>query len=392
MAEKRRDNKGRVLRLGESQRKDGSYMYRFTDSNKKRQTIYAPSLAELRKKEDEITLQQLTGKKYDENKLTVAELIDMYYEQKEKSQIRQGSLTQYSYTIKRIKKDYLSKMIASTVKTTDAKEYVLRLEEAGSAYATIKSTYQLLRVSFDILCEDEVIFRNPFEFKLSQVISDRPNAKTGLTPTQQKSLLDFVKSTPRFTPYLNEIVILMGTGLRIGEFCALTDEDIDFHKGAIRVNKQLLSRHDCRVNIGPPKSKAGFRYIPMSEEVADALRDTIRRREIPLVEPVVDGVSGFIFLSNRETVKKPILYNRLFTTLERHYNKSHKSPIIISPHILRHTFCTNMVRAGVDPKSVQYIMGHSSAELTMDIYTHYTFEDAMRGFQKAMGAEKEVSA
>ena len=78
MSEKRKDSKGRVLKDGESQRANGTYDYRYTDIHKKRRCIYAKSLTELRKKEEELWRDLADGIDYAAGEMTVADLVDRY--------------------------------------------------------------------------------------------------------------------------------------------------------------------------------------------------------------------------------------------------------------------------------------------------------------------------
>ena len=54
----------------------------------------------------------------------------------------------------------------------------------------------------------------------------------------------------------------------------------------------------------------------------------------------------------------------------------------VTPHVLRHTFCTNMQQAGIDVKSLQYLMGHSNVSVTLDVYTHSSFDSVERAFEQ----------
>ena len=58
----------------------------------------------------------------------------------------------------------------------------------------------------------------------------------------------------------------------------------------------------------------------------------------------------------------------------------------ITPHVCRHTFCSNMAKSGMNPKMLQYIMGHSDISVTMNTYTHVKFQDAQEDFQKAINS------
>ena len=118
MSEKRKDSKGRVLKDGESQRANGTYDYRYTDIHKKRRCIYAKSLTELRKKEDELRRDTADGIDYAAGDMTVAELVDRYMNLKRG--LKQNSLRSYGSAVKRIHADPFGQKPIKTVKLSDA--------------------------------------------------------------------------------------------------------------------------------------------------------------------------------------------------------------------------------------------------------------------------------
>lgn len=67
------------------------------------------------------------------------------------------------------------------------------------------------------------------------------------------------------------------------------------------------------------------------------------------------------------------------------YRRTHEEPLpTITPHVLRHTFCTNLANAGMDTKSLQYLMGHSDAAITMNVYTHASYAKAEESMRKVL--------
>lgn len=103
MSKKRKDNKGRLLKTGESQRKDLIYQYRYTDFRGKRQTIYASDLQELRKKEKEIQKQVDDGLDYEAGQITVVELLEKYINLKQG--VRYNTKVGYEFVLGLIKKE-----------------------------------------------------------------------------------------------------------------------------------------------------------------------------------------------------------------------------------------------------------------------------------------------
>ena len=119
LPEKRRDSKGRILKDGESQRANGTYDYRYTDIHKKRRCIYAKSLTELRKKEDEIRRDIADGIDYAAGEITVAELVDRYINLKRG--LKQNSMRAYGSAVNRIHADPFGQKPVKSVKLSDAK-------------------------------------------------------------------------------------------------------------------------------------------------------------------------------------------------------------------------------------------------------------------------------
>jgi integrase len=179
------------------------------------------------------------------------------------------------------------------------------------------------------------------------------------------------------------VIILLETGLRVSELCGLTLDDVDFENRKIKVERQLC-HYDGAKTMESPKSKAGYRSIPMTDNVFESLQSVVKNRPVLDTEPVVDGVSGFVFLTVR---KVPFFRNtieQIFRILMKLYREEYPESAMpsVTPHVLRHTFCTNLIKAGLDVKSVQYLMGHSDAQTTLNVYTHTNYESVAEKMRK----------
>ena len=92
---------------------------------------------------------------------------------------------------------------------------------------------------------------------------------------------------------------------------------------------------------------------------------------------MVDGYSGFLFLDSRGLPEVALHWEKRFNHMVGRYNEIYKVQMPnITPHIYRHTYCTNMARSGMNPKTLQYLMGHSDISITMNTYTHLGLDDA----------------
>ena len=120
----------------------------------------------------------------------------------------------------------------------------------------------------------------------------------------------------------------------------------------------------------------------MLEPVRKALQEEIQNRKNTQLM-IVDGYADFIFLNQKGAPMYASSYSAMFSAMVKKYNKHHKEKLpAITPHTMRHTFCTNMANKGMDIKTLQYLMGHSNASVTLDVYTHSSFDSVERAFEQ----------
>ena len=179
-----------------------------------------------------------------------------------------------------------------------------------------------------------------------------------------------MKNNKVLRKHLNVMTILLETGMRMGELAGLTIKDLDLKNREIHINQQL-QREKGKITISKPKTDSGIRTIPLSEEAYQAFQNVLEDRKRIKTEPMLDGRIGFVFLSRSGKIKAPGDYNDGFTNVMNRYNEAHPdAPLYLTPHVFRHTFCTNMVYAGMDIKSLQYVMGHANATMILKVYAH----------------------
>lgn len=376
MAEKRKDHKGRILRTGESQRKDLLYQFRYKDNHGKRQTIYDSDLHTLREKEKQIQKDLDDGIDYSMGNITVLELVERYISLKQG--VRYNTKVGYGFVLGVIKKGTFGNKRIKNIKVSDVKKWILELKQEGRGYSTITSVRGVVKPAFQMAFEEDIIRRNPFEFKLNDVIVNDSKKRISLTEEQQKIWMDFVRTDKTYHKYYDEFVVLLGTGMRVSEFCGLTKNDLDFQKRRIRVDHQLVRSRHGRYYVEKTKTESGCRYIPMSDDVYHALKNIVEQRNQNKADMIVDGYSGFILIDKKDQPKVALhIENEMRWGLKRYQKLFPDKPLPhITPHVLRHTFCTNMANAGMDIKTLQYIMGHSEADITLNVYTHATYDRA----------------
>lgn len=377
---KRKDSKGRVLKTGESQRKNGTYEFRWQDANGKRHSVYAPTLDELRQKETEIQRDIMDGIDHSAGQLTALELFEKYIALKQ--HLSQKTREQYSTLYNTLNREPFMQRKINSIKQSDAKLFIIKLHNDGRAYSTIQTIFSRIHSAFEMAVDDDMIRKNPFRFKISDVITKNTTPRQALTPHDEKVFLEYAADFPCY----NIIVVLLGTGIRVSELCGLTLLDIDFENRRINVDKQLLRTPDGMYYVTTPKTQSGMRYIPiMNEAVYNAFQSAVRNRQPPKVEMMVNGYSGFLFLNRlgRPQVAYNIIHSMKFVVSQ--YNKSHAVQLPhVTPHILRHTFCSRMAAAGMKPKQLQYLMGHSNIQTTLNIYAHCDYEVAEKEMERVL--------
>lgn len=378
MSGKRKDINGRVLKTGENQRKDKTYMYRYTDASHRKQCVYAKTLDELREKEKRIAIELARGVSSTNNQLTVEDLLRTAL--KLKGNIRYETRKGYESHINILAKEEFVQRKANTIKTSDAKLFILNMQKSGYSFWTIDARFTLLKSAFNIAVEDDILFKNPFNWKLSSVINVDKGCRCALTQEEQDGFLRFIASSGCYAKYLDHVQVMLGTGLRISEFCGLTIDNIDFKNRRIYVEKQLSVQDGPVYLLTPTKSISGERYIPMSDSVYASLKRIIKKREKQSMKFPVDGRDDLLFIRNNGKPLQQENFRGYLKSMAAAYHKKTGESICVTPHILRHTFCTNMMRAGVDVKAMQYLMGHSSADVTLNVYTHTTYKDVEAAF------------
>lgn len=399
MSEKRRDNRNRILRNGESQRKDGRYAFKYIDATGKPQFVYSWKLEKTDKlptgKRDDLSLREkekLIQKDIDDQivphggEMTVEELVRKYLMQK--TGVRHNTEANYNFVLNIIKKEEFGKRRIDKVKQSDAKCWLIKLQQDGRGYSSIHSIRGVVRPAFQMAVDDDLIRKNPFEFQLATVVVNDSVTREAITRKQERAFLEFVASDKHFCKYYDGIYILFKTGLRIFEFVGLTLADVDMKNRKININHQLQRKRNMEYIIEDTKTSSGTRVIPMTDDVYECFKRIIAYRKKPKVEPMICGKSGFLYLDKNDMPMVALHWEKYFQHICEKYNSIYKVQMPkITPHVCSHTFCSNMAKSGMNPKTLQYIMGHSDIGVTLNTYTHIGFEDAQEELQRVANAE-----
>jgi len=388
VSEKRRDKKGRILRTNEAQRADGRYMYTYKAPNGKNEYVYSWRLEptdktpagkkhdlSLREKEKQILKDLNDIVAYHGGEFTVFELTEKYVNQRRG--VRPTTRAGYRTVLGILKKSEFGSRRIDTVRISDAKEFFIKLHDEGRSYSSIHSVRGVIRPAFQLAVDDDLIRKNPFNFPLASVVVNDSVTRDAISKKDEKRFMEFIKDDDYYRQYYEVVYILFNTGMRISEFCGLTLRDIDLKKRTINIDHQLQTTSRAGVYIEKTKTNAGTRVLPMSNGVYECFKKLVENRRKPKVEPMIDGYAGFLCLDKND---KPLLayhWEKRFQHIREKYNSIYKLQLPeITPHVCRHTYCSNMARARMSPKTLQYLMGHSDISVTLNTYTHFGLEDA----------------
>ena len=280
---------------------------------------------------------------------------------------------------------------ARSVKTSDAKLFLIKLQqEDGKSYSSIHTIRGVLRPAFQMAVDDDILVKNPFGFQLAGVLVNDAVTREAISKDQMRKFLKFVHDDVVYCKYYEVVYILFHTGMRISEFCGLTLKDIDLENRTVNIDHQLQRTSDMRYIIETTKTDAGTRVLPITEDVAQMFQAIIEDRNAPKVEKSIDGYSGFLFYDDNGMPLVAMHWQHRFNHMVGRYNDIYRVQMPnITPHVCRHTYCSNMAKSGMNPKTLQYLMGHSDISVTMNVYTHIGFNDAeeelkrMEEFRKA---------
>ena len=383
----RRDSKHRVLRAGESMRADGKYQFKyhiagkphFVYSWKLEPTDKLPagkkpclSLRELEKQIGYDLESQLNPMK---RNITVNELVERYLSTK--TGAKHSTVANYNFVKNILKKEEFSETKIVNIKTSDAKLFLIKMQSDGKGYSTVKSVRGVLRPAFQMAVDDDILNKNPFEFQLAGVVVNDSHTRTAITREQMRQFLKFVHDDNCYCKYYEVVYSLFHTGMRISEFCGLTLKDIDLKNRIVNIDHQLQRTSDMQYVIESTKTNAGTRKLPITEEVARCFQAIIEDREPQQREKMIDGYAGFLFYDKDNNPLVAMHWEHRFNHMVQRYNDIYRIQIPnITPHVCRHTYCSNMAKSGMNPKTLQYLMGHSDIGVTLNTYTHLGLEDA----------------
>ena len=327
---------GKELGKGITQRRDGRYQARFINRFGKRQTLYAFSVTEISKKLREEQVKDGNFVNLIDKKMT----LDEWYERwitTCKKHCRDTTKHTYAIQYNRIRESLGWRKLTGL--------NLIVLQDAFNSLATDKMRADCKALLVDILnraVEAELLVKNN-ALGINPYIENEPKEEKRILSDEEVKIL--LRTAKRSTLY-PIFAVALGTGMRIGEILGLTFDCVDFENGYISVEKTLCylpNGGEAIYEFHPPKTRAGRRQIPMTEEVRDALLEQKARKDrIASHHNPRTGMENLVFCSK---TNKPIHEANVRACIRWMIKLiNEENPDLdfkpFTPHGLRHTFAT----------------------------------------------------
>lgn len=296
----------------------------------------------------------------------ISQIADLWKEEK-KQFVKKSTYAAYSLIVD----THLLPVFGNLTQVTEkeVQEFVLIKLQAGLSQKTIKDILIVLRMILKYGAKQQYCTYLPFDVKFP---TERECQKLSvLSIANQRKIINYV--IENFTFRNLGLFICLSTGIRIGEVCALTWEDIDTGNGIIHIRKTLQriyvnenGKKRTELLIDTPKTATSMRDIPMIKELYGILK--------PLKKIVRND---YFVLTNDITPTEPRTY--------RNYYKKLLKKLGIPPvkfHGLRHSFATRCIESKCDYKTVSVILGHSNISTTLNLYVHPNLDQKKRCIDK----------
>ncbi len=386
---------GKELGEGITQRADGNFVARFRHGNKTREQKVFKDLNLAKKwivdrkfQYSHLTPKVIKTTTADFNDMTVAEWYNFWNETYNKN-LSPNTIRNYRERYTRNIDPVIGDMKVSDVRCIHCQMILNNMKNDEYAAGTVYQTYICLGVMFRSAINNDIIFKHPLD-GVSVPKGLKRKTVRALTIEEQKKFLEVAEESHNKLQYR----LLLQTGLRIGELIGLTWDCVDFENREIIVEKQLEFRHRNHYwRACSPKTVSGYRTVPMTQEAYDILKEVEATKDTRKKSPELDQVltyvdskdqiektldmSDLVFINFRTGM--PIKSTSYGTHLEKLCNEAGIKPF--GTHVLRHTFATRCIEAGMNPKTLQKILGHASLQTTMDTYVDVTRESLHEGIK-----------
>ncbi len=390
-----KDLKGKELGTGLRQKSNGVYSARYVDRFGNRKEIYDRNLAELKRKLNTAIYDDAKGNNVEDNSIILSQWFKSWIEIHKYKVIRNNTKMYYTQLFAKHIEPSLGEKKLKDITQLNIKTLLKELDQKGYHYETKNKVRIMLLDMFDKAMIDSYVLKNPC--KGIRLARDEKKDIRVLSREEQAEFFECSKGTF----YDNLFMVAVLTGLRQGEICALTWDDIDFEKKEISVTKTLLYQKlegdiQKEFHLNPPKTKTSKRIVPISKQCEMALKRQYIQRNNVMARRSSKPLPGYENLLFTTKFGTPICNQILSDAIKRIIDEINlcrdelEQFESFSAHCFRHTFATRCFEAGIQPKTVQAYLGHATLQMTMDLYTSVLESHKQEEMQKLENVLNDV--
>lgn len=369
-----KDLQGKELGMGLSQRKDGRYQARFTKSNEKRAEKNFKKLTEARSWLEEQKYLDRVFETGDD--MLVDDWYNFWIENYKEGIVAYNTTKNYKSRYHANIKPAIGKMKLSDVRQSHCQKILNTMFDSGKyAQGTIELTQITMHALFDGAVENRYIVTNPASKLKLKTRSPEQEERRVLSRDEQR----IFKQYSQHALYYNAYCLVLETGLRVGEIGGLQWSDINFEDKTMYVQRTILQKKGG-FYFGVTKSKLSTRIIPLTNEAINILHEQqILQKKLQLRSTCWQHQwDGLVFTTINGNPVGGSTFRNMMARIIRNINidRELENPDNFvefkdcTMHSLRHTFATRCIENGVNPKTLQKILGHSTIQVTMDLYVH----------------------
>lgn len=340
-------------------------MYDVKTGKRKRKTIYGKTRQEVKNKLEKVITELNTNTYVDKSKITfytlAKEFIDNGYKM---NKLKETSYSRKLHTLKNISGHYIANMELQKITENDLKDFFIYITKYSDS--VIAKIYGIVNNTFKIAVRRNILRYNflddqlEFEIPLSKKFKNKSKAVSAFTIEEQKQLISALLDAKKFR-YKYQIFLSLYTGMRMGEINALDINDIDFENKIIHVRRTITRTFDDRATIGSyTKTVNGIRDLIMDSFVEKLLKEYLSS------EYYIENDYNLLFCNSYKQCISTDTVNMMFKCFckDNNIGKGYD----VHQHMLRHTFATRCIEAGMPASVLAKIMGHANVATTLNVY------------------------
>lgn len=316
-----------------------------------------------------------------DTRVTLNEWFDFWMSTVKEPSIKKTSVAEYNRKYRLYLRDTLGSMKLCDIRVMHVQCCIASLYKSLSE-STVIFVLNMLYGCMEYAKANKIITENPVNKSIIKTDNrkTKKSKKVKIRFLSSEEQADFVANYTRgFNGMVYEFIL--ETGLRYGEVMGLQWDDIDFESKTLTVQHNAVSLDHRNYDISTPKSNAGYRVIPLTAKAISILKE--RKSTFDKIKYIEPKYRQCVFVNNKGKISDPTRFNNHLWRVARKMGRPE-----FTVHALRHTFATRCIEAGMRPKTLQYIMGHSNISVTMNLYVH---TDSSANIEEMLKFEKYVT-